>query len=89
MLGVVSVVGEVNIESACELVSSAAVVLGLSPRAVNAGSAFELFSSIDAVPRLVSVVGEVKTGCGSGVITELVVIRGISDRFVSPMLLCE
>ena len=61
----------------------------MAPRAVNAGSAFEHFSSIDVAPGLVPGVVDVKTGCGSGVITELGVIRGISDTFVSPMLLVK
>ena len=62
VLGVVSVVGEVNIESACELVSSTTVVLELAPRAVNAGSADELFSSTIAAVESVPAVGEVNAG---------------------------
>ena len=59
VLGLVSVIGKVNTGSEFELISSAAVVLGLPPRAVNAGPAFELDSSAIAVVESVSAVGEV------------------------------
>ena len=60
MLGLISVVGEGNAWSEFELDSSAAVVLGLAPRAVkNAGSAFELDSSAIAVVESVAAIGEV------------------------------
>ena len=59
MLGLVSLVGELNTGSVFELVCSTAVVLGLPPRAVNAGSALELVSSTIAMVESVSAVGEV------------------------------
>ena len=59
VLGPVSAVGEVNTGPTFELVSFTAVVLGLAPRAIIAGSAFGLDSSAIALVESVSAVGEV------------------------------
>ena len=80
VLSAVATVGELSIDSVDGVVSSTAIVVfGLSPKAVNAGSGFESFFSFDVAPVLVSVVTEVNHKSGSGIITELGVINGISQ----------